>query len=153
MSTIIAIILTGGRIFQVATAIMPEGLAPPPTAELCPRRTANSAPRMPTIEAPYTPYRWGQVKAMAPSTGGASTKSDRRSSTPDVQGCASESRGRAHRRPCVRSVTNTSSDRPSLHHDYLPTVRSCHSGLHNRHNPCSTNFSLPTFSPEALKLY
>ncbi|CAH0015160.1 unnamed protein product [Clonostachys rhizophaga] len=68
MSTIIAIILTGGRIFQVATAMMPEGLAPPPTAELC-------APRMPTIEAPYTPYRWGQGKAMAPSAGGASTKS------------------------------------------------------------------------------
>ncbi|CAG9988590.1 unnamed protein product [Clonostachys byssicola] len=54
---------------------MPEGLAPPPTAELCPRRAADSAPRMPTIEAPYTPYRWGQGKATAPSTGGASTKS------------------------------------------------------------------------------
>ncbi|VUC27590.1 unnamed protein product [Clonostachys rosea] len=61
---------------------MPEGLAPPPTAELCPRRTSHSAPRVPTIEAPDTPYQWGQGKAMPPSAGG--------SGTPDVQGRASD---------------------------------------------------------------
>ncbi|CAG9936768.1 unnamed protein product [Clonostachys rosea f. rosea IK726] len=130
---------------------MPKGLAPPPTAELCPRRTADSAPRMPTIEAPYTPYRWGQGKAMAPSPGGASTKSSQTLRHSRRSGM------------CVGVKWSGSSEAVcpiSSQHEQAVTgprfimITYLHSsGVHNYQNPCSTNFSLPTFSPEALKLY